>query len=87
MININEVINIYNQFDINVLDGSALREDLFLKDIIFSFIKSNYLDKNPKSYFPKSRSMIPNFYSPFTKDKVSDWRKSQKVILLNLYTV
>ena len=47
MLDINEIVNFHNQINLRVLDGSALREDLFLKDIIFKFIRETYLNENP----------------------------------------
>jgi len=74
VLDINGIIGIYNQIDLPVLDGSALREDLFLKDLIFDFIRDIYLKINPDDFFPNSRTYIPNKYSPFTKDKIKDWQ-------------
>lgn len=78
MLDINEIVNIYNKMNIPVLDGSALREDLFLKDILFDFIREIYLKENPEDFFPDSRTLIPNKYSPFTKDNIEDWNKTKK---------
>jgi len=74
MLDINEIIDIYNQIDLSVLDGSALREDLFLKDLIFDFIRDLYLKINPDDFFPSSRASIPNMYNSFTKDKIKNWQ-------------
>jgi len=78
MLDINGIIEIYNQIDLPVLEGSALREDLFLKDLIFEFVRNLYLKKNPDDFFPNLRTYIPNMYSPFTKDKIKDWELTKK---------
>ena len=78
MQDINEIINIYNKINIPVLRGSALREDLFLKDIIFKFIRTVYLNEHPKDFFPDKRTSIPNKFSSFTKHDVGNWKKTKK---------
>ncbi|MHA1327696.1 MAG: hypothetical protein ACTSVV_15755 [Promethearchaeota archaeon] len=86
MLNINEIIRIYNQINSSLLDGSALREDLFLKDIIFKFFRNMYLNQYPKEPFPDSRALIPNKFFHFTKIKLADWRRIKKKLnkILNL---
>ncbi len=80
MLDINGIKSIYNQIDLPVLDGSVLREDLFLKDIVFDFIRDVYLKVNPSDFFPDSRISIPDKLSPFTKKNLKEWEKTRKKI-------
>ena len=75
MIDLNRLIDLYNKFNFRILDGAALREDLFLKDNIFEFVKNKFLSENPSSYFPEDRTSIPNIFSPFHYHEVNDWRR------------
>ncbi len=56
MLYIQGIISIYNNIKLPVLRGSALREDLFLKDMIFDFIREIYLNDNSGDFFPDSRT-------------------------------
>ena len=78
MLDINGIKTIYNKLDIPVLDGSALREDLFMKDIVFDFIREAYLKVNPSDFFPDSRISIPDKLSPFTRKNINEWQKIRK---------
>lgn len=80
MMILDEIILIYNKLGIHILDGAAIREDLFLKDLLFEFIKNQFLSENPGIYFPKNRISIPNIYSSFTSDQLSNWNKTRNML-------
>lgn len=79
---LDEIILIYNTIDLRILDGDAIREDLFLKDLLFEFIKNQFLRENSSEFFPENRFSIPNIYSSFTRDQISDWNKTKNKLQL-----
>jgi len=78
LLDINGIKSVYNKLNLPVLDGSALREDLFMKDIVFDFIKDAYIKENPTDFFPNSRISIPDKLSPFTRIDIDKWEKTRK---------
>ncbi len=78
MSKIDNIINIYNKVTPYVLDGNALREDLFLKDLLFEFIKNLYHVEYSKDFFPPSRLHIPNRYSTLTRVNLDNWNSTKK---------
>lgn len=78
MSEIDSIIAIYNKVTPYVMDGSALREELFLKDLLFEFVKNQYQAKNSEDYFPRSRLDIPNMYSTLTRANLKDWNSTRK---------
>lgn len=57
------IIQIYNSLDLQLLNGNFLREDLYIKDLLFNKVKELFLKENPKDYFPSSRLSIPRIIS------------------------
>ena len=79
-ISIEKLIDFYK--DIDILQSNRIREDLFLKDILFDYsddrwIKNNFGDSFPFDKYSKNSKYIGDNYNNF-KSVLKDFSKSLK---------